>query len=121
MIDAAKVVELVESELAKITDPKLSSRIRELRVSPYPVERAWDYGAPDQHYTCWTVVEHHETNTGIAYCELGFRPKCPWGLVSLSGPYMSIGMDCGRFPTLDTAFRDSMAWDESNPVGDVPP
>jgi hypothetical protein len=28
---------------------------------------------------------------------------------------MGIGMDCGWFPTLEAAMRDSMAWDGSNP------
>jgi hypothetical protein len=53
------------------------------------------YGPPGQKYTCWTVLEHRPSNTGIAYCEEGFGPSFPWGLIFLSGPHMNIGMDAG--------------------------
>jgi hypothetical protein len=61
------------------------------------------------------VLEHPPSNTGIAYSPQGFGPSDPWGLVSLSGDHMGIGMDSGWFPTLESAMRDSMAWDGSNP------
>ena len=108
---------LVERETQRITDPKLVKKIRELLVSPYPVEREWDYGAPGQQFTCWTVLEHHPSNTAIAFCSEGFGPSYPWGLVSLSGPYMNIGMDCQWHVSLEDAMRNSMAWDGPNPEG----
>lgn len=37
-------------------------------------------------------------------------------LVFLSGDHMNIGMDCAWFTTLESAVRESMAWD-----GPVPP
>jgi hypothetical protein len=117
MTDVEEISERVERELLGITDPKLVSRIRELLVDPYPVTRAWDYGSPGEQYTCWTVLEHRSSNTGIAFCSQGFGPSAPWGLVSLSGPHMSIGMDCGWFKALEDAMRDSMAWDGPNPDG----
>lgn len=83
--------------------------------SPLAVERDWDYGRDDERFTCWTVLEHSPSNTGIAYCQQGFGPSCPWGLVSLSGQHMGIGMDCGWFSTLESAMRGSMAWDGPNP------
>jgi len=64
-----------------------------------------------------TVIEHRESNTGIAFCNQGFGPAYPWGLVFLSGEHMSIGMDSGWFISLEQAMRDSMAWDEPNPEG----
>jgi hypothetical protein len=117
MINATGVAKLVEKELTRINNAKLLIRIRDLLVAPYPVERGWDYGAPDEHYICWTVLEDPESNVAIAYCERGFGPKCPWGIVFLSGPHMSIGMDSGWFTTLESAFCDSMAWDEPDPPG----
>ena len=47
----------------------------------------------------------------------GFGPSYPWGLVFLSGPHMNIGVDCGRFVSLEEAFRESIARDEPNPEG----
>jgi len=116
-VDQQIVTELVERELAVIHDQALLDLIRRLRVEPYPLERTWDYGAPGQRYVCWTVLEHEPTNTGIAYCDAGFGPKHAWGLVFLSGPHMSIGMDSSWFGSLESAVRESMAWEWDNPPG----
>jgi hypothetical protein len=115
MVTAQEVSSLLSAELARIADAALLARILELLVSPYPVERAWDYGHPGEHYTCWTVLEHPSSNTGIAFCRQGFGPSDPWGLVFLSGDCVGIGMDSGWFPTLESAMRESMAWDGTNP------
>lgn len=112
---ADSISQLVEEELSRITDPVLVQRIRERLVSPYAMDREWDYGSPGQCFTCWTVLEHHPSNTGVAFCAEGFGPSYPWGLVSLSGPDMSIGMDSGWFLSLEDAVRNSMAWEGPNP------
>jgi hypothetical protein len=114
MLTANDVSFLVSDEIKKISDAALLARIRELLVSPYSVERDWDYGRIGERFTCWTVLEHQPSNSGIAYCAQGFGPRDPWGLVSLSGEHMSIGMDSGWFPTLEAAMRDSMAWEGPN-------
>src|SRR5260370_40435213 len=62
----------------------------------------------------WTVLQHHPSNTGIAYCLQGFGPSYPWGLVSLSGSHMNIGVDSCWFASLEDALRNSMAWDGPN-------
>ena len=116
MESAQSVSELVEREILNMTDARITQRIRELLVSPYPVQRAWDYGTLGQQFTCWTVLEHPPSNTGIAFCSEGFGPTFPWGLVFLSGPHMSIGMDSGWFGSLEDAMRESMAWDRPNPI-----
>jgi hypothetical protein len=113
--DAKDLLSLVEQELHRITDDKLAKRIRELLVTPYPVDRAWNYGPPGQQFVCWTVLEHRPSNTGIAYCSEGFGPQYPWGLVFLSGDHMSIGMDCQWYASLEDAMRGSRAWDGPNP------
>ena len=111
------IVSLVEKELTRIGDPILFAAIRSLLVTPYPVERDWNYGLPGQKYTCWTVLEHRASNTGIAYCESGFGPSSPWGLVCLSGEVMSIGMDSASYTSLEGAMRESQAWDQPHPPG----
>ena len=109
-LDRARVEELVAAELQSIRDPAVLPRMKALLVAPHAVRRGWDYGMPGEAYDCWTVVEHSESNTGIAYCEDGFGPENPWGLVFLLGPYTSIGMDSAWFPRLEIAFKESMAW-----------
>jgi hypothetical protein len=111
------VKELVEREMAVISDPALLDLIRRLSVEPSRVVRDWDYGASGERHVCWTVLEHPPSNTGVAYCDAGFGPDSPWGLVSLSGRHMNIGMDSGWFATLEAAVRDSPAWDGPNPLG----
>src|ERR1700722_3078895 len=97
MLTANEVSSLVSEELTRITDAALLARIRELLVVPYPVERDWDYGRVGERFTCWTVLEHPPSNTGIAHCPQGFGPSDTWGLIFLSGEHMGIGMDSAWF------------------------
>jgi len=110
MMNSDAIDALVDQELKGITDAKLAERIAGLRVKPHCVERAWDYGEDGLTYPCWTILEHGDSNTGIAYCNEGFGPSSPWGLVSLSGPDMNIGMDCQWWESLMIAVRVSAAW-----------
>jgi hypothetical protein len=117
MLNEQTINELVEQELSRLSDTKLFTRIAELRVKPYRVDRGWDYDKEGVKYPCWTVLEHPQSNTGIAYCYEGFGPASPWGLVFLSGPHMNIGMDSAWYASLEGAMRESMAWDGPNPDG----
>jgi len=55
-------------------------------------------------------LNHERSNTGIAYCEEGFGPERPWGLVWLSGDdRMSIGMDSGWYGMFMEAYFESFA------------
>jgi hypothetical protein len=112
-----EISDLVEREIESVTDRRVAEQIRSLLVTPNAVDRLWDYGTPDERFTCWTVLEHRESNTGIAFCAEGFGPSYPWGLVFLSGPHTNIGMDSSWFVSLEDAFRNSMAWQENNPEG----
>jgi len=115
MLTVTEVSSIVSNELTHINDCALLNRIRSLLVAPYAVERDWDYGKVGERYTCWTVLEHPPSNTAIAYCQQGFGPSSPWGLVFLSGEPMGIGMDSAWFSTLESALRESLAWGGPNP------
>jgi len=106
----SKIHKLVEAELSTMTDQRVTSHIRRLLVKPEPIIRAWDYGHDSEGYPCWSVLNHPSSNTGIAFCEHGFGPKTPWGLIFLSGSEnMSIGMDSSWFRYFLQAYFDSMA------------
>jgi hypothetical protein len=81
-----------------------------MRIDP------WDHGEPGDTYSCWSVLEHHASNTAIAYCEQGFGPTYPWGLLFIRD-HLSMGMDSQWFTSLEDAVRESMAWDGVNPPG----
>jgi hypothetical protein len=112
-VTPAKIQALLETELSALTDQRVISHVRRLLVEPTAVMRDWDYGGPGERYPCWAVLNHNDSNTGIAYCESGFGPKCPWGLVSLSGTqHMSIGMDSAWHECFLDAYFESMAASE---------
>jgi hypothetical protein len=107
---------LVEAEIAKIMQPDLVTRIRELLVPVRCELRGWDYGKiGDEEFPCWIFAEHPQSNTAFAYSEHGFGPSSPWGLLFIRGKYTSMGMDSGWFVSLEDLFRESMAWDGANP------
>jgi hypothetical protein len=109
-ITAAVLKQLIAQELGTVADQRVQAHVRSLLVEPTPILRDWDYGQPRQQYACWGVLNHDPSNTGIAYCEEGFGPQRPWGLVHLSGEdRMSIGMDSGWFETFMDAYFDSFA------------
>ncbi len=112
-VDANTLQSLIEAELTSLRDERVEDHIRTLLVAPHVILRPWDYGAPDQAYPCWTVLDHGDgSDTGIAYCEHGFGPRCPWGLVWMgrtAGRSLSMGMDSGWFRTFLDAYFESFA------------
>lgn len=102
---------MINRELEHLSDPRVLAHIRSLLVEPKPILRNWDYGPPGQQYPCWAVLDDDPANsdTGIAYCEYGFGPDQPWGLVWLGGDHMSMGMDSGWYPTFLDAYFESFA------------
>lgn len=109
-VTPASLHALVENELAGICDARVVQHIRSLLVAPKAVLRLWNYGEDDEAYPCWSVLDHVRSSTGIAYCEHGFGPGRPWGLVGLAGfADQSLGMDSGWFSTFTDAFFESTA------------
>jgi hypothetical protein len=106
-INADILKALVDDELARMAEARVTSHIRSLLTEPKPVLRDWDYGEKGQQYVCWTVLEDHASNTGIAYCESGFGPRAPWGLIWLEDS--SIGMDSCWYTTFLQTYFESKA------------
>jgi hypothetical protein len=109
LIDSVeKMKALVESQMQQITDPVVREALQSLLVEPFLQTRNWFYGGePEIVFPCWVVADDPENNTRYVYCEEGFGPVIPWGLVSNSG--LEMGMDSGWFDTLERAFYDSFA------------
>jgi|GEM_PF-1842872 len=107
---ASDILALVETELTRISNPRTVSLIRGLLVPPHCEQRPWDYGELNETHPCWIVAEHPSSNTAFAYCEHGFGPRCPWGLLGRSGEWLNMGMDSSWFTSLEDCVRDSFAW-----------
>lgn len=104
-----KITDMIEAELAAFADPEIAPFIRSLLVPPKPVSRAWGYGQEGQEYVCWHVMEDPKEGTGIAFCEEGFGPRCPWGLVSLDPARRQMGDDSAWFTKFLDAFFESFS------------
>ncbi|MCA8987098.1 MAG: hypothetical protein KDA78_05625 [Planctomycetaceae bacterium] len=115
MADKEIIQEKVAAELSRIVDGEVLCLMKPLLVSPRCEMRVWDYGEPEQTFPCWIVLEHAPSNTCVAYCEYGFGPSSPWGLLFITGQHLSMGMDSEWYTYLEDAFRESMAWDGDNP------
>lgn len=99
----------IECELAALGDPRVLDHIRSLLVPPKVQLRPWDYGTPNQEFPCWIVLEHSRSDTAIAFCEFGFGPRNPWGLLALDRERGSMGMDSGWFNRFLDAYFESFA------------
>jgi hypothetical protein len=110
-VEPQTLKEMVERELALLTDSRVTEFVKSLLVEPTITVRGWDYGCESESYPCWSVLNHPASNTGIAYCEHGFGPRSPWGLVFLEcdNARISIGMDSAWFTTFLQAFFESGA------------
>jgi hypothetical protein len=109
-LNAHVVMELFESELSRFHDLKAARGLRRFAVAPRLEHRPWSYGPPGQTHPCWIVVEDTKSQTALAYCESGFGPQFPWGLLWTqgSGESQNMGMDCSWYPTLEGAFLESV-------------
>ncbi len=112
-ITADYLRQLVEAELSKVSDPQVVSQIHLFLLQPRIIERNWDYGEPGQTYPCWSLLDHPASNTGIVYCQKGFGPRRPWGLVGLVNTEdSSMGMDSGWFDSFMAAYFESWLFGE---------
>ena len=116
-MNRSRLEEIVSAQIESIEQPELVACLERRLVPPRLEHRGWDYGEDGQTYPCWICVEDRATNTAIAFCEEGFGPTDPWGLLFIEGEHTSMGMDSSWFPSLEEAVRDSMFWDGGNPPG----
>jgi hypothetical protein len=114
----AEFQSLFDSELEKIDQQAVVECIEKFRIPPRLQYLNWDYGEEGQQYPCWIAVEDPGTGTAVVFCQQGFGPQYPWGLVSIEGPYQSMGTDYQWFVTLEEAVRDAMFSEGPNPDGD---
>jgi hypothetical protein len=103
--DTPHVKSLVAGELALIADPTRRTALHAVLREPVMEMRDWDYGPPGGQFPCWIVTVASERGVVIGYCEQGFGPRCPWGLL-WTDAQTSMGMDCGWFSSLADAFAD---------------
>jgi len=101
---------LIEVELTAVADARVIAHVRSLLVEPCVVLLNWDYGEPGQQYPCWMTLKDALSGSGIAYCEHGFGPRHPWGLVQAG--HESMGMDSNWFTTFMDAFFQSAACEQ---------
>jgi hypothetical protein len=92
MPSAAEVSRLVECELASIDDPSRREALRALLSQPIAVDLGWGYGKPGERHQCWVVGHSRDGSQRLVYCDKGFGPSDPWGIVGVSEDWM--GMDC---------------------------
>ena len=103
---------LIASELSALKDDNVKRAVLHGIVDPRPITLDWDYGPPGQQFDGWVVFDHEaESDTLIVYCEYGFGPLSPWGLVFATPRegIQSMGMDSGWFRSFMDAFWDSHA------------
>jgi hypothetical protein len=109
------IEKLVVTQIREISQIELAETIEKHRV-PLRIEtREWDYSNSFTEYPCCIVLEDKLSNTAVAYCEYGFGPNNPWGLIFIEGEIMSMGMDSSWFSSLEDAVRESMFWHGKNP------
>ena len=107
-LTAAAVDALVERELAHFADATLKAALLKRRIPPRSELRPWQYQSGTT-YECWLVAADEESGVAVAYCEQGFGPKAPWGLLWVNtvprtgATQLHMGDDSGWFRTLEEA------------------
>jgi hypothetical protein len=107
MTSAAEVAAAVDEDLANLQDPRVLASIKAFRVTPpTSIRLRWDYGKPDETFDGWLVFSDPGHRTGIVYCDQGFGPRNPWGLIATRETSPSMGMDSGWFGRFIDAYWD---------------
>lgn len=115
LADRGDIEQLVRSELAQISEEAVRDALQRYLVPAVCQMRRWEFGADGVRFPCWVVAAFSSCRTVIAYCESGFGPGYPWGIVPLDEDAM--GDDGAWHINLEHAFRNSPAWVGRNPPG----
>jgi hypothetical protein len=111
IISAAQIKSWIAEALRSVPDVRIADHIRAHQVEPTPELRDWDFGARGQQYPCWIVLKHPPSNTAIGFCDRGFGPWHPWGLLWTGGEGnpMSMGQDFCWYRSFLLAYFESQA------------
>ncbi len=109
-ITASQLESLIEADLSKLSDARVTERVRSLLVPPRLFSVPWNYGPPGA-YPCWLVLRDEETDSAVLYSEHGFGPRSPWGIafIGTDRAPVSMGMDSGWFTGFLDAWFDSFS------------
>jgi hypothetical protein len=110
-MDRHCLISLLDAEIAAISDPVLRRQVQAARIVPIPLRCVWEYGEwadkSNVTYDCWKVLAP-PGRVGIVFCDEGFGPRCPWGLIWQDEDNPSMGSDSGWFSTLAEAAADAL-------------
>lgn len=106
----ADVVALVRDDMRALHDARVVEHVTSLLVAPpRPLRLAWPYGAAGEEFEGFLVLDHPRSGTGIVYCQQGFGPANPWGLVFTDRGPLSTGMSDGWYARFLDAYFESKA------------
>lgn len=118
MANARDVHRFVAEQLALVQHPERRRALAALLVEPREEWREWDYGEPGEGFTYWVVGEAPERGVLLAYCDRGFGPVAPWGILFADMPGQvspephTLGMDAQWNWYLEEAFVRAGLWEE---------
>ncbi len=99
------VLAKVQEQLSSISDGETLAALMPLLVPPSQHFRILGDATSSEKTSCWYVLQHKPSDTGIVYSEGGPIPGWFWGLVMLSKPYL--GDDSAWYSSLERAFCES--------------
>ena len=106
----ADVEALIRDDMRALHDARVVAHVSALLVAPpRPLRLEWPYGSVGEAFDGWLVFDHPRSGTGIAYCQQGFGPAKPWGLICTDRGPPSTGMDDGWYPRFLDAYFESKA------------
>ena len=108
---SADIAVLINDDMSAMHDVRVVAYVGSLLITPpRPLLLGWVYGASEDVFEGFLVLDHPKSGTAIAYCQQGFGPATPWGLISTThGLPPSMGMSDGWYPRFVDAFFQSKA------------
>jgi hypothetical protein len=91
VISELEIQRLVDAELSIVVELSRREALRATVIHPKAVRLKWNYGKPGQQFQCWVAARSENSQQYIVYCDQGFGPAYPWGIVGASED--SMGMD----------------------------
>jgi hypothetical protein len=102
---AGEVQALVDNEMNRIADAKITRGLRKFLITPRLELRTWDWQKPLKDYPVWVIAESSKYDYGIAFSDYGFAPERSWGLIFLS--HGGFDADYCWYSTLESCYKES--------------